>query len=628
MKVFNLIFLILFLLTILFFDSNAQTQLLERTYPSYESVVRHFYSKYELPDRGTKLYFEKRPYGYYVSTSNEYPYDTRKDQQLFWSIKTKSFHRLKNFYRNSKSGKLSESEMNVHHLSSYIKHIFDYCPFAGYPGWQEDVIDIFGKKKNLPDTIRYGLARAYTTYAMDLFETRSGFAKKANQFKLPKGRNSLTSAQLKKYRKYFHLGHKHYYKLHQQNPDFETVVGKAYIKYCNEVMNTFLQLRYFQNEKEARKELKPDLYDEFYIDFAKNFLNSCPPNAVLITYGDNDTYPLLYVQAQLGIRKDVLIVNSSLIALDRYINHLREGVLDATPLLLPFEPSFYEGNKNNQFLPSKTKDTTEVMDVIHYLMDEKNAITFGKTAVAAFPSTYNYLKIDQQKMIDEKIVPAYQQDNTVDSMTWKTPNIVIKNNFILFSLIAKNNWQRPICIAATCRPNTFIGLNKYFHLEGLVYRLYPVETKKKSYLHAGLNTVTTYDKLINEFSWGGIDKIEAGRKIVYSTYFVIFGTLVDELIEEGEIKKAEIVLDKFFKVFPNEIHAFDFQIATLAKSYFKINKKEKGEKIALQLISNLGKIENPTDNQKGKFAHITGIFHAYKTDAIEKALEKIESKFF
>ena len=174
-----------------------------------------------------------------------------------------------------------------------------------------------------------------------------------------------------------------------------------------------------------------------------------------------------------------MVVNTSLISLDRYINHLREGVLDATPLLLPFESSFYEGDKNNQFLPGITKDTAEVMDVIHYILDKKNAKTFGKTAVAAFPTTHNYIKIDKQKMIDEKIVPPDQQDNIVDRMIWKTPNRVIKNDFILFSLIAENNWRRPICIAATSRPNTFIGLNNYFHLEGLVYRLYPVEAKKK-----------------------------------------------------------------------------------------------------------------------------------------------------
>lgn len=99
------------------------------------------------------------------------------------------------------------------------------------------------------------------------------------------------------------------------------------------------------------------------------------------------------------------------------------------------------------------------------------------------------------------------------------------------------------------------------------------------------------------------------------------------MIEKGENKKAEIALDKFFKIFPNEVEAFDFRMATLAKYYFKLNKKEKGEKIALQLISNLEKIENPTEKQKGRFAHITGLLHPHKTDAIEKALKKIEGKF-
>jgi hypothetical protein len=507
------------------FHFYAQEDFNPQDFPSFKSVQEHFYENYNAPEDGELLYFEKRPEGYFVSMAFEYPYDLRKKREMVWSYKTKSFQKLKSYFSGSADIK---NLRKVRHSTSNT-HEFNFCAFAGYPGWQLDVIEYFGEKENLPDTLLYGLARAYTTHATNLISNRGANIDKEKQFDLPKGNNSLTPEQLKIYREYFHLGHATFKKLSEQNPNFETIVGKNYIKYCNEIMNTFLQLQYFQNEEEARKELKPNLYDEFYINAAKNYLNSCPPNAILFTYGDNDTYPLLYVQAQLGFRTDVLLVNTSLLQLDRYIDHLRNGVFDAPAYPLPFDASFYEGDKNNQVytnLPRNKKENFSLDEAFQFIKNEKNHFGSGMKKVASFPSNNFFIEVNKKSILKKNIVPSSQLENTVDTIKWTIPqNYILKNDLALLGLIAKNNWERPICIGATCRKFIFLGMENYFHLEGLAYRFYPVKKTKKFIPlmdGGGINVEECFKKITEDFTWDGIGKIESGNELYFTLYFYFF----------------------------------------------------------------------------------------------------------
>ncbi len=617
-------YFIAILIIIFPFHFYAQKDFNPQNFPSFKSVEEHFYENYNAPEDDDLLYFEKRPEGYFVAIAFEYPYDVREKREMLWSYETKSFQQLKSYLSGSADIK---NLRRVRHSTSNT-HEFNYCAFAGYPGWQLDVIEYFGEKENLPDTILYGLARAYTTHATNLISNRGGNIDKEKQFDLPKGKNSLSPEQLKIYREYFHAGHATFKKLSEQNPDFETIVGKNYIKYCNEVMNTFLQLLYFQNEEEARKELKPNLYNEFYINAAKNYLNSCPPNAILFTYGDNDTYPLLYVQAQLGFRTDVLLVNTSLLQLDRYIDHLRKGVFDAPAYPLPFDASFYEGDKNNQVytnLPRNKKENFSLDEAFQFIKNEKNHFGSGMKKVASFPSNNFFIEVNKKSILKKNIVPSSQLENTVDTIKWTIPqNYILKNDLALLGLIAKNNWERPICIGATCRKSVFLGMEDYFHLEGLAYRFYPVKKNQETtYLMGGINVEESFKKITEDFTWNGIDKIESGEKVYFTSYLILFTQLANQLTIQDENEKAEQILDIFIKTFPNEVIEYDNSFGLIADLYLQLEEIEKAKKIAIQIAENFTKIKNPSQWNINTFYRFKSQAHKYNSQKLNRILEKI-----
>lgn len=307
-------------------------------------------------------------------------------------------------------------------------------------------------------------------------------------------------------------------------------------------------------------------------DLASNYLNSCAPNAILFTMGDNDTYPLWYAQEVEGIRKDIRLVNLSLLGTDWYINQHRLKMNDSEGINFSYSPAkivtglrdyvpFYDMKINGyadlkevtDFMGSDNREAqlqTRNGDYINFLPTKKLSLA-GNTGSSNASDTLSSNRVRWELKKDG----------------------LYKNDLMVLDIIANNNWKRPIYFAVTIGADNFFGLEDYFEVDGLAYRLVPNKADPNTSRGSvgKVNTKVMYDNVMNKFKWGNlnggvyIDPESARMTTVLKNYFY---QLANQLMAEGKKDSALKVLAKAEEVLPidkQEMNTtiLDFQMAEI-----------------------------------------------------------------
>jgi hypothetical protein len=310
-------------------------------------------------------------------------------------------------------------------------------------------------------------------------------------------------------------------------------------------------------------------------DMAYNYLISCPPNAILFTYGDNDTYSLWYDQEVENIRPDVRIVNLSLFTGDWYIKQMTHQMNQSAPLpiTMPFE-KYEDGVRDVEYYnDAKIPGAVEISDLFDFLSsdDKRTQVQYQNGDWSNYLPTKNFkMTINKDEVIKNGVVPESDRAKLTDTMVWKyNSNYVMKDNLAMFDILAHNHWKRPICFTVTVGPDNLIGLQPYLYKEGFTYHLIPfkVDTSVRDQMEK-THTDTMYNNVMNKFKWGNFKTAKyldhESTTMFYPVMMTTFLDLAQDLVQQNKLDSARKVLNKYNEEMP-DINPF---IDVIARKFY------------------------------------------------------------
>lgn len=330
---------------------------------------------------------------------------------------------------------------------------------------------------------------------------------------------------------------------------------------------------------------------------ARNYLESCEPNAILFTIGDNDTFPLWYAQEIEHIRTDVRIVNTSLFMTDWYIDQMKAKAYESEPLPISFTHDQYVGDKlNYSIYRPQTENRWNIKDFISFLSLEDPRTLYeipNGQKINFFPTNKLRIPVNKEEIIKNKMVSPKFYDSIVPFIDVNIKEgALYKNRLMMLDIVAQNDWKRPIYFTGgSFGDDDYLWMKDYLQLDGMVYKLVPIKTplsKAASPMDMGqIDSDKMYD-IVMKWDWGnsGSTKIyhdpETRKNSI--TYRTNLARLMEQLINEGKLDKAKNVIDLAMKQMPIDQFGFYTFLEPFAGGYYEVGEKQKARDLISKVI--------------------------------------------
>jgi tetratricopeptide (TPR) repeat protein len=331
---------------------------------------------------------------------------------------------------------------------------------------------------------------------------------------------------------------------------------------------------------------------------AKGYLESCEPNAILFTIGDNDTFPLWYAQEIEGIRRDVRVVNTQLFMTDWHIDQMKAKAYDSEPLPISFDRSHYVGDKLDYCVYNEiTQNRWELKNFLDFIKsDDQNTMLEMQSgqSVHFFPTNKIRIPIDKSVIIKNKVVAEKYYDSIVPYIDVDIKDRAIyKARIMMFDVIANNNWKRPIYFTGgSFTEEDYLWMKDYLQLDGLVYKLVPIKTpvdeENNPFDMGQIDSDKMYD-IVMKWDWGNGERTdiyhdtETRRNSI--TYRTNLSRLMQQLIVEGKTEKAKKVIELAINKMPIDLYGYYTMVEPFTGGYYDIGEVEKARALLQKLAS-------------------------------------------
>ena len=551
------------------------------SFPSYPDILKKFFSlnSYEPVEYTDGILFAKRKNGWFVDIVDRMKNDSIKLEQLFWSASENKYQPIDEMSEPGEEKEITDKINEYLGFNVFFNHYgYERCRYFGYNGWSTDMIKDFGSYTGQSDTLLEGLARAYSFYSSNYLWYQFGGANTENDSLMrPLGLMEIPSIErINMVKKYINKSIEVYQKLQSIKPDYITLVGNTGMKLFNEKMHGYMQMKMCRNEVFAKEFLDKIKPDETITGIAKNYLSGCAPNSILFTFGDNDTYPLWYVQETQNYRKDVSIINNSLLGLVPWLNNLKESnsVQFSTTTMQYAEKSFeYSSYKDRTDWPElKPIALPAFIKMIH---DKKYPDNIDDVnSRATYPSKQIELTIDPLKL---KKISTHTGLGT--KITSELGQYILLSDVLILDIVNSNINTRPIYFTSPVEL-----FPSCLQQEGLIYRLLPLNKNETQPSTTSLKLIEAFFKnnFIPTFSFSTKSSVTLASNfdnVVMENYILLSDHYFSKGLKEPA-KKWAIAAANFFS---NPEVPITLSVTKLAGILLKTDNEEK----ALTILENM-----------------------------------------
>ena len=352
------------------------------------------------------------------------------------------------------------------------------------------------------------------------------------------------------------------------------------------------------------------------VDSAKNLLASCAPNSILFTGGDNDTFPLWYVQEVENFRTDVRVIVLSYFNTDWYIEQMMSKKNKSEKIDFSVSLDSYIQGGLNDYLPYRNDSRIQNRPIS--LKGYINLVKRNSKAIQVPTSVSNYNSIPSKSFwlasIDKENLlgkfNSYYQDTLLINLK-NNKNGLEKKDLAFLDLLQANNWERPIYFNNTSLNGIGLELKRNVVQEGFAYRLLPILSPNSGSL---IDSEKMYKNLMYNSFWRGLDDERAyfseDHRGFIMNYRSTFNTLIKELINKKEYDKALEVINKSLEIIPDKAIMYDHFSVQIVE--YLINLNEKADMETLELANNIAEISSKRADEILNYYYDNNINNRYE----------------